>query len=154
MAIAAYAADATRYLGIVIIFICSTTTILFLSILKGIPNHGNNSTSIEPLQRERIAALDVYIPKDRKDDTFVNVSTVLRSDISPDNKRQVNISIDSQLLPLSLDTSWADLMVAADGCDKVSPDSGCYGLQTPFKTSVRTLSITRSSDIDQFLGND
>jgi hypothetical protein len=86
MAIVTYAADATRYLGIVIIFICSTTTILFMSILESIPNHRNNSTSLGPLQREKIAALDVYIPQDRKDDTFVNVNTVLRSDISPVNK--------------------------------------------------------------------
>jgi hypothetical protein len=78
MAVVTCAANATRYLGIFIIFICSTTTILFLSILESTPSDGNVSTSLGALQRKGIVALDVYIPQGRKDDTFVNVSMVLR----------------------------------------------------------------------------
>jgi hypothetical protein len=81
MAVVNYAANATRYLGIVIIFTCSTTIILFLLILESISSDGDVSTSLEAIQRKGIVALDVYIPQGRKDDTFVNVSTVLRLEI-------------------------------------------------------------------------
>lgn len=59
------------------------------------------------------------------------------------------MSIDGQLLPLSLDTSWADFMVATDDCDTLTPDSGCYGIRNPFKPSVRAASNTHQSAIDQ-----
>jgi hypothetical protein len=81
MAVVNYAANATRYLGIVIIFTCSTTVILFLLILESISSDGDVSTSLEAIQRKGIVALDVYIPQGRKDDTFVNVSMVLRLEI-------------------------------------------------------------------------
>lgn len=81
MAAITCAADATQYLGIVIIFICSTTTILFLRILGDIPINGTVSTNLAAIQRKGIIALDVYIPQGRKDDTFVNVSMVLSSDM-------------------------------------------------------------------------
>jgi hypothetical protein len=81
MAVVNYAANATRYLGIVIIFTCSTTIILFLLILESISSDGDVSTSLEAIQRKGIVALDVYIPQGRKDDTFVNVSMVLRLEI-------------------------------------------------------------------------
>jgi hypothetical protein len=80
MAVVNYAANATRYLGIVIIFTCSTTIILFLLILESISSDGDVSTSLEAIQKG-IVALDVYIPQGRKDDTFVNVSMVLRLEI-------------------------------------------------------------------------
>jgi hypothetical protein len=81
MAVVNYAANATRYLGIVIIFTCSTTIILFLLISESISSDGDVSTSLEAIQRKGIVALDVYIPQGRKDDTFVNVSMVLRLEI-------------------------------------------------------------------------
>jgi hypothetical protein len=81
MAVVNYAANATRYLGIVIIFTCSTTIILFLLILESISSDGDVSTSLEAIQRKGIVALDVYIPQGRKDDTFVSVSMVLRLEI-------------------------------------------------------------------------
>jgi hypothetical protein len=81
MAVVTCAANASRYLGIVIIFLCSTITILFLSILKRIPSDGNVLTSLEAIQGKGIVALDVYVPQGRKDDTFVNVSMVLRLEI-------------------------------------------------------------------------
>jgi hypothetical protein len=81
MAVVNYAANATRYLGIVIIFTCSTTIILFLLISESISSGGDVSTSFEAIQRKGIVALDVYIPQGRKDDTFVNVSMVLRLEI-------------------------------------------------------------------------
>jgi hypothetical protein len=83
MAVVTCATNATRYLGIVLIFICSTTTILFLRILESIPSDGNVSTSLGAKQRKGIVALDVYIPQGRKDDTFVNVSVALRLEILP-----------------------------------------------------------------------
>ena len=52
------------------------------------------------------------------------------------NKRQVEFSLDGQVLSFSLDTSWADLMVASDECDTLSPESGCYALETLFETRV------------------
>jgi hypothetical protein len=81
MAVVTCAANATRYLGIVIIFICSATIILFLSIFESISSDKNVSTSLGAIQRKEIVALDVYIPQGRKDDTFVNVSMVLRLEI-------------------------------------------------------------------------
>jgi hypothetical protein len=50
-------------------------------MLESTPSDGNVSTSLGAMQRKGIVALDVYIPQGRKDDTFVNVSMVLRLEI-------------------------------------------------------------------------
>jgi hypothetical protein len=81
MAVVTCAANASRYLGIFIIFLCSTVTILFLGILESIPSGGKVLTSLEAIHGKGIVALKVYIPQSRKDDTFANVSMVLRLEI-------------------------------------------------------------------------
>jgi hypothetical protein len=63
--------------GIAIVFICSTITILLLQTVekfRRIPLE--NSTDHANARGEGIASLDVYIPPNRKDDTFLNASVL------------------------------------------------------------------------------
>jgi hypothetical protein len=71
-------ADVKQCFGIATVFVCSTVTILLLHIiekLQEVPlgpsiDHAN-------MLGEGIASLDVYIPPNRKDDTFMNASSSL-----------------------------------------------------------------------------
>jgi hypothetical protein len=48
----------------------------------------------------------------------------------------VDIALDGQLIPVSIDTSFADLIVATDRCDARNPESGCYNIRSPYRISV------------------
>ncbi|OAL57431.1 acid protease [Pyrenochaeta sp. DS3sAY3a] len=69
-----------------------------------------------------VVELDVYIDPGRKDDRFMNV----------------DLAIDGNVLPLYIDTSFADTFVATDRCDTLNVQSGCFNLSSSYHINEAT----------------
>ncbi|KAI1857000.1 uncharacterized protein JN550_013493 [Neoarthrinium moseri] len=64
-----------------------------------------------------VGILDIFIPPVRSDDLYYNV----------------NVTVNSQVIPVLLDTGSGDLFVASDECPTNDPADGCYQLQGAYE---------------------
>ncbi|KAF2019789.1 acid protease [Aaosphaeria arxii CBS 175.79] len=82
-----------------------------------------------------IASLDVFLPPNRHDDTY----------------QLVNVTINNQIIPLVIDTSSGDCIVASAECNSTDIESGCYSLESGFEARNVAV-IDHNKKFDTFIG--